>query len=99
MSLFDSISEPVPAQHIPEPAFMVTLKPASNGVEILLCNVTPPPEAVIIEARSRKLPLFTFADISAMRQAGADDPRYVDALIETRRVMGWGGAITYRADA
>lgn len=102
MSLFDGLPiEPlaVPVQPITtELPYLVTLKRASNGAEILLCNVTPPPAAALSEARSRKLPLFTYDEIDAIRRAGADDPAYVDALVEARRVMGWGGPITFQME-
>lgn len=73
------------------------MKRASNGAEILLCNVTPPPDAALAEAKLRKLPLFTTAEIPAVRATAADDPRALDLLITARAEFGWGGMITYKA--
>lgn len=105
MSLFDGILEqyntpqadpvPAPVQVKDQRPYVVTLKQASNGAEILLCNVTPPPAAALAEARAMKLPLFTFDEIPAMRQAAAADPGYIDALLTARRAFGWGGPITF----
>jgi hypothetical protein len=78
---------------------LITLKRASNGAEIMLCNVSPPSLQVLAAAKARKLPLFTFDEIPAIRRAGENDPQYIDALIEARRVMGWGGAITFQVAA
>ena len=99
MSLFDNLPlEPPPADPI-DRACLITLKRASNGAEILLCNVTPPPASALAVAKGRKLPIFTYDEITAIRRASADDPRYVDALIEARRLMGWGGPITFQGAA
>lgn len=98
MSLFDGIPlDPPPARPgITSPAYVVTLKHASNGEEILLCNVSPPPEGALADARSRKLPIFTLDEIAAVRSAAADDPRTIDSIIAARRLYGWGGPITYQ---
>ena len=82
-------------QPVDQRPYIVTIKRASNGDEILLCNVTPPPAKAIAEAHRRKLALFTYDEIPAMRRAAASDPRYIDNLIAARRVMGWGGPVTY----
>lgn len=76
--------------------YLVTLKQASNGADILLCTVTPPSATAIAEAKQRNLALFTLDEIPAMRQAANDDPRYIDTLIAARRLMGWGGLITHK---
>lgn len=105
MSLFDGILEADGIPAAPEPApvvdvpYLATIKRASNGQQILMCNVTPPPAKAIAEAKALGLPLFTFADIQTMRQAGAADPKALDIIIETRRVMGYGGPIQYKAAA
>ncbi len=106
MSLFDGLPLDTydvvstrPAAKPAEIAYTVTIKRASNGEEILLCNVTPPPHGAVSEARQRKLPLFTLDEIPAMRQAAAADPGYIDILIATRRLMGWGGNITFAQEA
>jgi len=83
----------------PLPQCMVYIKRASNGVDILLCSVTPPTATALAEAKQRNLALFTTDEIPAMRQAGASDPRYIDAMIETRRLMGWGGPIAFKVTA
>ncbi len=80
----------------PGPPYIVTIKRASNGEEIMLCNVTPPPVAAISQAKSKGLPLFTLHEIPAMRQAADADPRYIDNLVTLRRIMGWGGVITFQ---
>ena len=104
MSLFDGI--PLDYEEAPRPAapasrpvelqYLLTVRRASNGQEILLCNITPPPPAAIAEAARRGLALFVFDEIDAIRKAAADDPRAVELIIETRRVMGYGGPIEYR---
>ena len=101
MSLFDGIpldgyDTPVgPAQAKPAGrAYVVTLKQASNGREILICSVTPPPAAALVDAKERKLPLFTMEEINEIRLAGHIDPRNIDLIIEARQVFGWGGSVT-----
>ena len=79
--------------------YTVTIKQASTGALIMLCNVTPPPAGAIREARQRKVPLFTHAEIDPMRQIGAADPSALETIIATRRTFGWGGPITYKAAA
>jgi len=101
LSLYDvpvtPVVVPVPVPVV-ERAYTVTLKNASNGAEILLCNVSPPPTGARDEAARRKLPLFTFDEIPAIRQAAASDPRHLEFIIEARRVMGWGGPITFKEE-
>lgn len=102
MSLFDGLIEPeapVVAPKSTERPYLVTIKQASNGAEIMLCNVSPPPAGAVLEAKRRKLPLFTLDEIPVMRQAASADPRSIDTIIATRRTMGWGGPITYKATA
>jgi hypothetical protein len=105
MSLFDGLLEPyeTPQVAAPEvkqlPPCTVTLKNASNGRLIMLCSVTPPPDHVTADAKNRNLPLFTLDEIPAMRQAAADDPRYIEHLITARLQFGWGGNITFQAAA
>ena len=82
-------------QQVDERPFIVTIKRASNGDEILLCNITPPPASAIEDARRRNLALFTYDEIPVMRKAAASDPRYIDHLIASRRIMGWGGLVTF----
>lgn len=102
MSLFDGI--PLEAYDTPAPPIrqlppcLVTLRHASNGSEILLCSVTPPPAEVVADAKQRNLPLFTLDEIPAMRKAAADDPRYIDNLIAARRIFGWGGSTTHQME-
>lgn len=106
MSLFDGIPldyEELPAAATPaakpvELQWMLTIRRASNGQEILLCNITPPPAAAIAEAARRGLAFFVLDEIEAIRKAAADgDSHAVDIIIETRRVMGYGGPIEYKA--
>lgn len=103
MSLFDGI--PLEAYDTPQapvqelPRCVVTIKRASNGEEILLCSVSPPPADVQKDARTRGLPLFTLAEIPTMRHAAAADPRFIDNLIAARRTFGWGGEITFSKDS
>lgn len=104
MSLFDGIpldyDEPQPvAAPKSEPAYLLTIKRASNGQEIMLCTVSPPPASAITDAAKRGLALFVTAEIEAMRQIAADDPHAIDIIIETRRVMGFGAPIEYRRTA
>lgn len=82
-------------QQVDDRPFIVTIKRASNGDEILLCTITPPPASAIADARRRKLPLFTCDEIPAMRRIAADDPRGIDILIQSRRLFDWGGVITH----
>jgi len=106
MSLFDGLlldceTIPAPKRAAARPVstdvpYVVTIKRASNGDEIMLCNITPPPAGAIAAARSRKLPLFTFDEILAMRQAGSVDPLYIDNIISARRTFGWGGVLSFQ---
>ena len=106
MSLFDGIpldyEEPPaaakPAAKPVELQWLLTVRRASNGQEILLCNITPPPAAATAEAGRRGLALFVLDEIEAIRKAAADGGSHaVDIIIETRRVMGYGGPIEYKA--
>jgi len=108
VSLFDGIpldyeeAPPRPAAPASRPVelqYLLTIRRASNGQEILLCNITPPPPSAIAEAAQRDLALFVFDEIEAIRKVAADDPRAVELIIETRRVMGYGGPIEYRRAA
>lgn len=101
MSLFDGLpidDAPVAPSRVaaPETPYLVTIKRASNGDEILLCNVVPPPAGAITEARTRKLPLFTLNEIEPMRRIAAADPSALAGIISARRIMGWGGPITFQ---
>ena len=101
MSLFDGLLEPCTA---PQPAVIekqlppctITLKRASNGAEIMLCSVAPPPEHIKADAKKRNLPLFTLDEIPAMRQS-AGDSKAIDLIISARLAFGWGGTITTEA--
>lgn len=106
MSLFDGIpldyEEPAkteaPASKPVELQWLISVCRASNGQEILVCNITPPPAAAIEEAAKRGLALFVLDEIQAIRRAAADGGSHaVDLIIETRRVMGYGGPIEYKA--
>lgn len=107
MSLFDGIPldyedpQPVAAPvKAAEPAYLLTIKQASNGQQIMLCNVTPPPASAIVEAGKQGLALFVFEEIAAIRKAAETGGRHaVDIIIETRRVMGYGGPITCQVSA
>lgn len=107
MSLFDGIpldyEDPKPAAPVKPSIFdrpyLLTIKRASNGQEILLCSVTPPPAKAIAEAAQRGLALFVFDELDAIRKAATADPKAVDIIIESRRVMGYGGPIEYKAAA
>lgn len=106
MSLFDGIPldyedlQPVAPAKPAEPDYLLTIKRASNGQDILLCNVTPPPVKAIAEAAQRDLALFVFDEVAAIRKAAAVGGSHaIDLIIETRRVMGFGGPIEYRVDA
>lgn len=106
MSLFDGIPldyedpQPVASAKPAEPSYLLTIKRASNGQEILICSVTPPPAKAITEAAQRNLALFVLDEIDAIRKAAADGGSHaVDIIIETRRVMGFGGPIEYREAA
>lgn len=104
MSLFDGLllDEPVPS---PRPAavveipYTVTIKRASNGDEIMLCSVSPPPSWAIAEASRNKMELFTLDEIESMRRISVADSRALDTIIATRRLMGWGGPIRYQETA
>ena len=106
MSLFDGIPlayedpQPVAPAKPAEPAYLLTIKRASNGQEILICSVTPPPAAARQEAADQGKALFVLDEIEAIRRAAADGGSHaVDIIIETRRVMGFGGPIEYRRAA
>lgn len=106
MGLFDGLllepESPNTSRQVAKTAeipYIVTIKRASNGEEILLCNITPPPAGAIAEARQRKLPLFTLAEIEPMRRLAAADTGALDTMIKARRLMGWGGPSTFEAAA
>lgn len=104
MSLFDGL--PLEAHDPPQPdttpaaiPYLATITRASNGDQILLCNVTPPPAGALAEAKARNLPIFTTAEIPAMRQAAAADPATLDNLIHSRRLFGWKGPVIFQGAA
>jgi len=106
VSLFDGIPldyeepQPVAPAKPAEPAYLLTIKRASNGQEILICSVTPPPASAISEAAKQGKALFVFDEVEAIRRAAADGgTNAVDIIIEARRVMGFGGPIQYRRAA
>jgi hypothetical protein len=95
MSIFDGLPIDPPVQVAApisiERPYTVTIKRASNGSEIMLCSVSPPPAGALTEAKLLDLALFTFDEIPAMKHCTAA----LDAIITTRRMMGWGGPITF----
>lgn len=106
MSLFDGIPlpyeepQPVAPAKPAEPSYLLTIRRASNGQEVLLCSVNPPPASAIAEAAKLDKALFVYDEIPALRLAAADGGSHaVDIIIETRRVMGFGGPIEHRRAA
>jgi hypothetical protein len=98
VSLFDGIPldyedlQPVAPVKVAEPAYMLTIKSASTGQKIMLCNVTPPPSKAIAEAKAQGLALFVFDEVEAIRKAAADGGSHaVDIIIAVRLQMGYGG--------
>lgn len=93
MSLFDGLPldtytpAPKATTKPAEITYIATIKRASNGDEILLCNVTPAPAKAIAEAQRRNLPLFTIAEIPIMRQAVELDKHSLDAIIKAKRTF------------
>lgn len=111
MSLFDGLpldaydtprsqARPVafPAPEAPtvqERPYTVTIKRASNGQEIMLCNISPAPANAQKLARARGLALFTFAEIGPMRQVVEADPRALDQIIAAKLAFPGSGQISY----
>lgn len=94
MSLFDGVPINWQEPEATERPWAVTLKRASNGADILICSVAPPPPGAIAEAKKRGLAIFTLSEIPAIRQASAADPRVIDHIITARLQFGYGGPIT-----
>lgn len=106
MTLFDGIPlpyeepQPMAPVKVDDPAYLLTIKQASNGKQIMLCSVNPPPSKAIADAKAQGLALFVFDEVDAIRRAAADGGSHaVDLIIETRRVMGFGGPIEHRRAA
>lgn len=96
MSLFDGLPvvDGVGSQAPePETPYIVTIKRASTGEEIMLCNVTPPPAGAVKDAKARKLALFTLDEIPTMRSI---DSSALNSIIAARRIMGWGGPVSFQ---
>lgn len=105
MSLFDGIpldyEEPpaaaAPAAKPVERQWLLTVRRVSNGQEILVCNITPPPAAAIAEAAKLGLALFVLDEIQAIRRAAADGGSHAVDIIIASRLIGYGAPIEYHS--